>query len=254
MAFYRERGLREFSKEVTSDGIGIGGGFIVGGTVGRFVENMFFKTPVNVDSPMTDKLLAWASNNGAKAALYILAKTYDAKTPVTKEAVGALAGSVVYDTVLRLANRGVNAADVRMMDYRILGNTGGADVQKLVKENSILRTELNKALQRLAGVSLPQARDMPGFLDNPRVSAVPATPDSPGVRGDFKYGGAPSPAVAERQREFGAMPWTPDVMERQRRFGAMPFEQHPSKTSRERRYGFMSTDDVQIKANSFGML
>ncbi len=217
MAFYRERGLKELSKEIGTEGIGIGGGFIVGGVVGRQVENMVFKTPVTEHSPISNKLMAWAANNGAKAAVYLIAKHYDANSPVTHEATKALAGSIVYDTVLRLANHGYNAADVNLAGYRILGeNSNSEQLNKVIQENSLLRTELNKALGKLA--------------------SMPASPDS---SADFKYGGAPSPAVAERQRQYGSMP-TPDVMERQRKYGSMPFEQSPPKTNRERAYGFMS--------------
>lgn len=231
MAFYRERGLRELGTEISTEGIGIGGGFIVGGAVGRQVENILFKTPVTPDSTITNKVGAWAANNGAKALLYLLAKQYDAKTAITNEATKALAGSIVYDTVLRVVNKGYNPADVNLGGYRILGENGTpAQMQKVVQENSLLRTELNKALQKLA-----------------------QAPNAPGSSADFKYGGAPSPAVAERQRAYGSMPLTPDVAERQRKYGAMPFEQSPEKSSRERKYGFMSYGAETQSAATFGM-
>lgn len=260
MAFYRERGLRQLSEEIGTEGIGIGGGFIVGGVIGRQVENMLLKTPVTDISPVKDKLVAWFANNGAKAALYSFARRYDAKSGITREATKALAGSIVYDTILRIANHGYNPADVSLAGYRILGSQsmGGAKVQQLFQENTLLRTELNKALQKLASI--------------PNVTRLQ---ESPGYRGpdtstDFKYGGAPSPAVEERQRQYGSMPWTPDVMERERRFGsmpfeqsqnvvnrqrrygAMPFEQSPEKTTREKKYGFMSYAGETPLA-SFGM-
>ena len=231
MAFYRERDLKQLTSEIGSEGIGIGGGMIVGGAVGRQVENMLIKVPVTPDSTLTNKVMAWAANNGSKAVLYMLAKTYDANTPITKEATKALAGSIVYDTILRVVNKGYNPADVNLGGYRILGENGTpAQMQKVVQENSLLRTELNKALQKLA--------------------QDPIKPDSPG---DFKYSGAPSPAVAERQRAYGAMPLTPDAAERQRKYGAMPFEQSPEKTSRERKFGFMTYGPETLSAVTFGM-
>lgn len=257
MAFYRERDLKQFTKEVTSEGIGIGGGFIAGGLVGRQVENILVKEPVDEFSPISKKLLAWAANNGAKFALYWLAKRYDAGSEITKEATKALAGSVVYDTVLRIANKGYNPAEVYLAGYRVLGANGTtpANVQKLVQENSLLRTELNKALQRLAGV----ASDV-------QIRQMPANPDKPG---DFKYG-ASTMDPYERQRRYGsmpvgidsmpippgmnAMPTSPAVSERQRKYGSMPFEQPPDRSGRQRRYGFSAPTEENSMYEMFGML
>lgn len=242
MALYRERGLKELTSEVTHEGVGIGGGFIVGGAVGRQVENMLFKTPVTSASPISSKLLAWLANNGAKGVVYLLAKRYDADSPMAKEATKALAGSIVYDTVLRVANHGYNPAEVTLSGYRILGSELGMTpekVQKLLQENTLLRTELNKALQRLAGVNTPQAAYRPAerFAGNiPGSEPWNANPDMPG---GIRYGGFTSPAVAERQRQYGAMPITADVADRQTKYGAMPFEQNPEKTDRQRKYGAM---------------
>ncbi len=230
MAFYRDRDLATFAKEVTSDGIGIGGGFVVGGLVGRQVENMLIKTPVTDTSTLTQKLAAWGANNGAKFVLYYLAKHYDANSPMTKEATKALAGSVVYDTILRLANNGVNMADVSIGGYRILGKTGDVNVQKLVQENSILRTELNKALQKLAGV--------PGGTH-------------PDTASDYRYAGEDE----DLRRKYGSAAISPDVAERNRKYGAMPFIENPDKTSRERRFGFASTNphDDNTRLKMFNM-
>ncbi len=242
MAFYRERGLKELTSEVTHEGVGIGGGFIVGGAVGRQVENMLFKTPVTPASPISNKLLAWLANNGAKGAVYLLAKHYDAESPFAKEATKALAGSIVYDTILRVANHGYNPADVSLSGYRILGTEAGMEpekVQRLVQENTLLRTELNKALRKLSGVdSMPgMYRPAERFAGNiPGSEPWNANPDMPG---GIRYGGAPSPAVAERQRQYGAMPTSADVLDRQRRYAQMPFEQNPNTISRQRKYGAM---------------
>ncbi|MDD3474352.1 MAG: hypothetical protein PHP08_00430 [Candidatus Dojkabacteria bacterium] len=309
MAYYRERDLKAFANEVAGDGIGIGGGFIVGGAIGRAIETSLVKDSatasgqVDETSSATKKVLAWAANNGAKAGAYVLAKKFDAKHPMAKKAAESLAGSVVYDSVLRLANKGVNPYDVRMAGYRVLGNgMNPATVQKLVQENSILRTELNKALQKLAGPgTYPPSPSMPGteippgrfpgqglaepgtIIQNPPAPTPPTatrewqdyrsyvrqTPYRADSSADFRYAGDASPAVQQRQREYGAMPnpnsagipwlpetgytpgatqqigpinqlpWTPDVMERQRRYGTMPFEQSPQVVERERKFGSM---------------
>lgn len=242
MAFYRERGLKELTTEVTHEGVGIGGGFIVGGMFGRQVENMLFKTPVTSSSPISSKLLAWLANNGTKGAIYLLAKRYDAGSPFAKEATKALAGSIVYDTVLRVANHGYNPADVALAGYRILGNEAGMapeKVQKLVQENTLLRTELNKALQRLAGIDSAPGRYRPAERFAGEVPGSEPWGANPDMPGGIRYGGAPSPAVAERQRQYGAMPVPAKVLERQRRYAQMPYEQNPEKTVRQRKYGAM---------------
>ncbi len=233
MAFYRERDLKTFVNEVTSDGIGTAGGFIVGGFVGRQVENMLVKVPVDVTSPVSAKLLAWLANNGAKFGLYLAARHYGDGN-ITKPAIGALAGSVVYDTVLRLANKGVNPANVDLMGYRIMNAPENS--QKIVQENQVLRTELNKALQKLAGM--------------PVVTDMVSNPDS---ANDFKYAGIPDNMA--RQKHFGSMPVSPNVAERQRKYGAMPFEQPGEKTNRERRFGFASQNSkINAASSTFGML
>lgn len=240
MAFYRTGTLGKVS-EMAEEGLGVAGGFIAGGILGRQFENALVKVPVTVTDGLGKKVWAAAANNVPKIVGHVLMKKYDAGTEGTKDAAKALLGSVVYDLLLRVANKGVNPASVELGGYRILGNGAGlnqASVQKLIQENSILRTELNKVMQKLVGGTMG-------------VRSLPV-PDLPGRGGDFQYGGAPSPAVGERQRRYGAMPWTPDVMERERRFGAMPFEQNPTKTSREKKYGFM-TYPSETPLKVFGM-
>lgn len=239
MAFYRA-GLSGRVSEMAEEGIGVAGGFIAGGILGRQFENALIKVPVTAGDTFSKKVLAAAANNIPKLVGHALMHKYDAGTEGTKDAAKALLGSVTYDVLLRIANKGVNPASVDLGGYRILGNGAGlnqSSVQRLIQENSILRTELNKAMQKLAGGN---------------IRAMPVNPDMPGAGGDFKYGGFTSPAVEQRQRRYGAMPWTPDVMERERRFGAMPFEQSPTKTSREKRFGFM-TYPSETPLSVFGM-
>ena len=185
--------------------------------------------------------MAAAANNVPKIIAHGLMHKYDATSEGGKDATKALMGSVAYDVLLRIANKGVNPASVDLGGYRVLGNGSGLDqgtTQRLIQENGILRTELNKAMQKLAS--------------GQEVRALPQYPRGPGSPSDFQYGGAPSPAVEQRQRKYGAMPWTPDVMERERRFGSMPYEQNPTKTSREKKYGFM-TYPSETPLSVFGM-
>ena len=228
MAFYRA-GLVGKVSQMAEEGFGTAGGFIAGGILGRQFENALIKVPVTAADGFAKKLMAAAANNVPKIVGHMAMSKYDAVSEGGKDASKALLGSVAYDLLLRIANHGVNPASVDLGGYRILGGGTGlnqASTQRLIQENSILRTELNKAMQKLAGGNV--------------VRTLPGVPDIPGRGGDFRYGGFTSPAVEQRQRRYGAMPWTPDVMERERSFGAMPFEQNPTKTSREKRFGFMT--------------
>lgn len=240
MAFYRA-GLSGRVTQAAEEGLGVAGGFIAGGILGRQFENLIVKVPVTAGDGLGKKLLAAAANNVPKIIGHSLMHKYDATSEGGRDATKALMGSVAYDLLLRIANKGVNPASVELGGYRVLGNGSGLDQntsQRLIQENSILRTELNKAMQKLAS--------------GQPVRTLPGGPGGVGPGGDFKYGGAPSPAVEQRQRKYGAMPWTPDVMERERRFGAMPFVQDPAKTSREKKYGFM-TYPSETPLSVFGM-
>ena len=241
MAFYRA-GLPGKISQMTEEGVGVAGGFIAGGIVGRQFENALVRVPVTATDNFGKKVLAATANNAPKIAAWALMNKYDAGSEGTKDAAKALLGSVTYDVLLRIANHGVNPASVDLGGYRILGNGAGLNqgsVQRLIQEKSILRAELNKAMQKLAGGSVGVGPVGSAGSVGSGMRTLPV-PDMPGRGGDFQYGGPPSPAVEQRQRRYGAMPWTPDVMERERKYGAMPFEQNPAKTSREKKYGFMT--------------
>jgi hypothetical protein len=258
MAFYRA-GLSGRVTEMATEGLGVAGGFIAGGILGRQVENLIVPVPVTAGDSIGKKILAVAANNVPKIIAHGLMHKYDATSEGGRDATKALMGSVAYDVLLRIANKGVNPASVELGGYRVLGNGSGLDqgtTQRLIQENSILRTELNKAMQKLAsGYSAGQKQPAPVMaLPNSTPNSMPGGvgPGGVGPGGDFKYGGSTSPAVEQRQRKYGAMPWTPDVMERERRFGAMPFQQDPVKTSREKKFGFM-TYPSETPLSVFGM-
>ncbi len=294
MAFYKQRGFRQLTSEISHEGVGIGGGFIVGGVVGRQVETMLMKDSVTEFSPITDKVMAWAANNGSKAVLYYLAKKYDARSTMGESATSALAGSIVYDTILRLAGRGVNTADVNLAGYRILGQNkiANANVQKLVQENSILRTELNKALQKLATQSQqiqaprPAIKDMPlrvpgfGTIPDPAerqarygfsgpVGGVQSTGQYPGIAPGLPPGKVPVPLPGETTsslpgitpREVGRGPGVPgspmytEAGPQEKRFGSMPF--NPEDMKVQQKYGsmpFAPKTPTQRKFGSMGFM
>ncbi len=97
-------------------------------------------------------------------------------------------------------------------------NISPETVQKLIAENSQLRQFTNNRLQQLA----------------------------------FQ-----SPSQEQRQRQYGAMPITPQVAERQRRYGAMPFEQNRDTLTRQRQYGampFQQSPDILKREREFGAM
>ena len=165
----KERTLGEVGTALATEGIGVTGGFLVGGFLGRQIQDRI-KPDTDV-ATLSDGVVAWAANNVPKLAAWYLLKKYtsiepgEEVTPVKEATVDlkkAIAGSVVLDTIMRLANGGQNPMNLTIYGWRILGNgapetqkTAQADVQRLIQENSALRTELNKALQRLATPATP---------------------------------------------------------------------------------------------------
>lgn len=161
----RERTLGEVSTALVTEGAGVAGGFVGAAFIGRQVQNMVMPD-ANIAGSITNGVMAWAGNNIPKLAIWYLTRGYalepgETVTP-TKEAISdarkAFAGSVVFDTLMRLSNGGANPAQASIMGWQVLGSgpsaemqkSAQADVQRLIQENSALRTELNKALQRLA--------------------------------------------------------------------------------------------------------
>lgn len=154
------RTLGEVGRELTTSGAGVAGGLVIGGALGRFVQNKV-KTDAEVTAAPTlqNYAMAWGGNNIPKLALWYLSRNY-ARSEITVDGRKALMGSVVFDTLMRLLNKGINPASAFVGTYQVLGSSdaegsAAADVQKLLKENSALRAELNKALERLGEAGLP---------------------------------------------------------------------------------------------------
>jgi hypothetical protein len=157
-----KRTLGEVQEALTTSGVGVAGGLVLGGAIGRFVQNKV-KSDADVTAAPTigNYAMAWGGNNVPKLALWYLTRRY-ASSELTIDGRKALMGSVVFDTLMRLLNKGINPASAYIGTYQVLGSSepgqGGApagDVQKLIQENSALRAELNKALERLGEAGLP---------------------------------------------------------------------------------------------------
>lgn len=177
----REKTLGEVGTTLVAEGAGVTGGFLAAGFLGRQIQDRIKSDDAIVST--TDKLVAWSANNVPKIALWYLLKKYatvepgETLTPMkeaTVDAKKAVAGSIIFDTLVRLSSAGKNPASVTLFGYRLLSGapeeqksaSSQADIQRLIQENSALRTELNKALQRLA---TPPPAPQPA----PQVAAPP---------------------------------------------------------------------------------
>lgn len=156
-----ERTLGEAGRALIAEGGGSAGGFVGGAFLGRQIQNLI--KPDSAIVSTTDKLLAWGGNNVPKLALWWMGRGYTGVGTVgeaVSDARKALAGSVVFDTIIRLSHAGTNPATASIFGYEVLGNggpggSGNANVQQVLNENASLRNELNKALQKLAEMQPP---------------------------------------------------------------------------------------------------
>lgn len=240
----REKTVGEVATSLITSGAGVAGGFIGAAVVGRQIQNRIKSdSDVTADPSMANKVVAWSANNIPKLVIYYLTRGYsimpgEAVTP-TKEAVSdarkAMAGSVVFDTLMRLANSGVNPATADIWNYQVMSGRQKStqksmqtDVQRLVQENSTLKTELNKAMQKLTtqtqiGTSIQQ----------PMMTYTPVTPATS------------TPMTVE--------PISPVAPKRQREYGFMQDTTPPTTQGREKRFGFMTGESKDV-ATMFGML
>jgi hypothetical protein len=227
----KERTLGEVGTSLAAEGAGVTAGFLAAGIVGRQIQNRI-KSDAEVVTT-TDKIMAWSANNIPKMAMWYLLKKYapvepgEVLTPVkeaTIDAKKAVAGSIIFDTLVRLSHDGKNTGDLKLWGYQIMSGepqksvqSSSADTQRLIQENSALRAELNKALQRLA---------------TPAVSpAMQYTPVAPTIQAQ--------PGQHERQTKYGFMKKGEEELQ--------------SPPSRQAKYGFMKGGENDI-ASMFGML
>lgn len=281
-----EKTLGEVGTSLATEGAGVAGGFVGAAFIGRQVQN-FVMPDANIAGNIANAAMAWAGNNVPKLAIWYFTRKYavepgEAVTP-TKEIVSdarkALAGSVVFDTLMRLTNGGSNPATASIMGWQVLGSgqspeiqkSQQADVQRLIQENSALRTELNKALQRLATQPTQAQQQQPMMQQQAAPEPTVVTQTAPPVvryTPVMPYSAVPPygspippysapPVVKTEQRppmvraeEIVSQPTPPAVQERQRRFGQM---QPPHIQERQKKYSFMAGEEQSI-ASAFGML
>ncbi len=264
MDYIKELGERKFSMSdvfstLATEGTGVGVGFIGASTVGRRIEDYFIKTPLTASSPSETKLKGWAANNLPKALVWFFLRWKATPEPGKKWTTGeeiavdarkAIACSIVFDSLMRLANSGVPVHDPSK--WKLLGGSGEVEgmnanmqaqnqdeIQKLIQENSALRGELNKALQRLASSPMQPRIERPmAPMAPPVVSYQPVEPQAVRYQ-PVQQVNVETPAI--RTAEY------PEI--RERKYGFM--ETPPAIAERERKYGF-ATNEGEI-ANMFGM-
>jgi hypothetical protein len=296
----RERTLGEVGTSLVSEGAGVTGGFLLAGFVGRQIQDRVKKDADVITSPTaTNKIMAWTANNVPKLALWYLLKKYTVEEPgevltpmkeATLDAKKAVAGSIIFDTLVRLSKNGVNPAEIDLFGYRLLSGSpepqksvqsSSADIQRLIQENSALRAELNKALQRLAQPPSPApvAQPAPQVAAPPPVQAAPvqaapvvqAQPQQvfqqappPVIRYQpvtppiVSYTPAPQPAPAPVQRAAAPIVQVEQrpPMVRAEEVVAQPTP--PAVSERDRRYGFMNFEQTppatQDRQSKFGFM
>jgi hypothetical protein len=300
----RERTLGEVGTALVSEGLGVTGGFLAAGFLGRQIQDRVKSDDaVTADPTATNKLMAWTANNVPKLALWYLLKKYTPEpgeelTPMkeaTVDAKKAIAGSIVFDTLVRLSKGGINPAEISLFGYRLLsgGPSGSspemqktqADIQRLIQENSALRAELNKALQRLATpvqpapapVAVAPAPAPVQVVSQPVVRAAPAPApvqviSQPVISQPVRAAPAPivnvTPQVQQAPPVVRYQPAQPPVVSytapqipiapvrRAEPVAVQPVP--PAVSERERKYGFMQSDQtppaVQERERKFGFM
>lgn len=241
--------VKEIGSSLVNEGIGTAGGILGAGFLGAKAED-YFVTPgsITTASSITAKLKGWVCNNLPKAAAWYLMRKYDATAPFGKDLKNGIMGSIVLDSVVRLAGSGVPAPvniNIGGTSIRILGASGGANSgsgqvnQQLAQENSILKAELSKAMRQLSGQ--PQAP--PPFGGQVPVSGAPVVTPYMGAALPATQGAIPQ----KRQAFYG-------FMNQGQQQSAQP--RTPAEIAREQEYGFMGEQKAGISsaAQMCGML
>jgi hypothetical protein len=152
----RDMTLAETAQMGVAEGVGVAGGFVGAGILGRQVENLVKKN-VTTSSSMSDKLMAGLGNNLPKVAVWYLLKQYgpepkpgDMVSEVAVDVKKSMMGSVFYDVMLRAANHGVNETRIKLGSVDILSGKPepkGIDVNTYNRQIAAMRQEETRKLQ-----------------------------------------------------------------------------------------------------------
>lgn len=242
----------------------IEGGAIVAGLIGasflgRTIEG-YVKPNVTKNSSTMDKIVAWGANALPKLGLYKVLEEHSRRQEdrtrnlVLADAKKAALASVFLDTAIRLSNGGVNTLSAKILGFDIL-NAGRAnmsgnrmtnisgDLQKVIQENSVLRGQLNQALQRLASSPAQQVRQPINITPTQPINIRSTQPMQPVISSAPVVRVQPLNVPPDHDRQYGMMQ-TPEAVERRRRYGAMDpstveFGFAGEAEDRRKRYGSM---------------
>lgn len=207
-----------------AEGGGVAIGFLGAGIVGKQIEKVI-KPNVVKTSPVIDKAIAWAANNVPKVAVWYGIKKVN-KMPGGKpsnlselmmdDAKKATIASVVFDTLVRASNGGAPGTTVKLFGIDVLSGQSVADntevttqlqnnLQRLVQENSTLRSQLNQALGKMASAPTPTPSPLAPPADHDRAWSMMQTPEAVERRKQFGTMESEAPAIAERNKRFSQM-------------------------------------------------
>lgn len=183
---------------LVAEGGGTAIGFIGAGFLGGQTEKMLLAKdaagspiPVVETSTTADKLKAWAGNNAPKIVAWYVLRGRPIGTALD-DVKKAVAGSVMYDTLVRLSNKGVAPLYPTVFglgDNDVpIASLSKQEVQRLIQENGVLRQQLVKATQRLSDIE--------------KVRSDIESSQYPEIR-EREYGFMQPPAIEERERRFG---------------------------------------------------
>ena len=192
--------LGESAKTLVDEGLVTAGTFIGTSFVGGQTEKIGLPkdadgNPISITdvSPTGDKIKAWAANNVPKVLAWFYLRKHVTGLPedsMYEDASKALATSVMYDTLVRVSNKGVAPMYPTIFglgdDGAITEDTqslSSEDVHRILQENAALKQQITGLVKGSKNVR--SAEDMP-------------RPDR-----ERQYGFMEPPAVETRRREFG---------------------------------------------------
>lgn len=154
MADFGMATVKETWDALISEGLGTAFGFAAAGALGRFIQNRWVTdADVTADPGLKTYAEAWAGSNLPKLAVWHFSRPY-ANTEFTKDIRKAFLGNTVFDSGMRIANKGINPATAMIGGVEVMGNGQDLgvgikanlppDVQHLLQENEALRNEVNK--------------------------------------------------------------------------------------------------------------